>query len=50
MTLPRYADRKSMKIVDNFVKNLVQYQPTSIPLLIKTINDAAETYKNTHPT
>lgn len=50
MTLPRYADRKSMKVVDNFVKNLVQHQPTSIPLLIKTINDAAEAYKNTYPT
>lgn len=50
MTLPRYADRKSMKIVDDFVKNLVQQQPTSIPHLIKTINDAAETYKNVYPT
>lgn len=50
MTLPRYADRKSTKIVDNYVKHLIQHQPASIPYLTKTIADVAEMYKNTYST
>ncbi|KAF8792212.1 eIF-2-alpha kinase activator GCN1 like protein [Argiope bruennichi] len=50
ITLPRYADRKSTKIVDNFVKFLLRAQPSSIPYLIKTISDVAETYKNVQST
>ncbi|GBM59452.1 eIF-2-alpha kinase activator GCN1 [Araneus ventricosus] len=50
ITLPRYADRKSTKIVDNFVRFLLRAQPSSIPYLIKTISDVAETYKNVQST
>ncbi|GIY00789.1 eIF-2-alpha kinase activator GCN1 [Caerostris extrusa] len=50
ITLPRYADRKSTKIVDNFVKCLLQSQSSFLVLLIKTITDVAETYKNVQST
>ncbi|KAG8189603.1 hypothetical protein JTE90_018959 [Oedothorax gibbosus] len=50
ITLHRYVDRKSTQVVDNFVKNLAQDQPASIPYLIKTINEVAETNKNIHST
>ncbi|GFU29456.1 eIF-2-alpha kinase activator GCN1 [Nephila pilipes] len=50
ITLPRYADRKSTKIVDNFVKFLLKSQSSSIPFLIKTISDVAESYKNVQST
>ncbi|GFR05773.1 eIF-2-alpha kinase activator GCN1 [Trichonephila clavata] len=50
ITLPRYADRKSTNIVDKFVKTLLKSQPSSIPFLIKTISDVAESYKTVHST
>ncbi|XP_042907743.1 stalled ribosome sensor GCN1 [Parasteatoda tepidariorum] len=50
ITLPRYSDRKSTTLVENFVKLLVNTQPTSVPYLIKTIKDVADTYKDLYCT